>query len=147
MEEKIWEKDKTMTQSQKFKICNNVILHWQTNLFLAKAKELDRNDISDFNCKFCLDFSCDIYLAKSKACPLLTYNKSYDCSNTPWRDIRDGLAAVSKEETIPTDSNKVYSPKYINEYWKEIADNTEKFLELLEKVCDKWLNDAGEEIL
>ena len=136
-----------MTHSQKFRICNEVILHWQTNLFLAKARKLNRHDISDNECAFCRILHCYLLPTDPADCPLRVYNNSVDCSNTPWRDIRDGLAAVSEEEAIPADSNVAYSPKYTNRYWKEITENTEKFLELLEKVCDMWLNDVKKEIL
>jgi hypothetical protein len=104
-----------ITVKQKRKICDKVILHWWTNLFLAYADLLSRDDIADTCCEFCKKVSCNDDPPK---CPVFMYTKMLSCDGTQWYSVRDFID---------------YSQG------KKLISATAEFLKFLENICDKWL--------
>jgi hypothetical protein len=100
-----------MTEKQKIKICNKVIMHWWENLFLAYANELTVNDIDTSKYEFCNVFYYDV-------CHIY-------CGT--WYEI----SSIINEKF----------PKHDKTHFNLILSLVEEFLIQLENASDKWIND------
>jgi hypothetical protein len=108
-----------LTKKYKYEMCEDVILHWWSNLFLAYAGELTRTDIDGDYCAFCQKFHC--HDKKRKICPVEKYTRSDECLRTPWPDLRDDILICS--------------------YTTIKILHTARFLEFLENLCDHWIEN------